>query len=195
MILWTIQPEDVYELINRTGVYRCDGRKKGMRYYREQYLWLADQMRRRIGPPPEGVRYPVWAWQRWDKDRLKPDLRAIRWFWGGKSNTFCRLEIEIPDEQILLSDFEGWAWNVLNRWLICYTEHECDEMEMLYASLTPEGQKFMLEKNRERIFNIEPFDNGFARRGEIVQATFWELRLDQIRKVTRFASTRRKEDI
>ena len=26
MILWTIQPEEVYELIQRTGVYHCDYR-------------------------------------------------------------------------------------------------------------------------------------------------------------------------
>lgn len=30
MILWTIQPEEVYELIQRTGVYHCDYGKSGM---------------------------------------------------------------------------------------------------------------------------------------------------------------------
>ncbi|MBQ7154699.1 MAG: hypothetical protein IJR85_03970 [Synergistaceae bacterium] len=48
MILWTIQPEEIFELIERTGVYRCDGRKMGMRDYRERYSWLADNMLLRI---------------------------------------------------------------------------------------------------------------------------------------------------
>ena len=192
MILWTIQPEEVYELINRTGVYRCDEEKAKVEdFCPTQYNWLADQMRRRIGPPPEGVRYPVWAYQRWDKDRLKPDLRSIRWFWGGKSNTFYRLEIDIPDEQVLLSDY--WAWSVmLNDGLLSYSEEEADELDRLYASLSPEAQKEMLFTIWERVFNVTLTNNEWNGQGEIVQATFWELRLEQIRKVTRFTTITRK---
>ena len=185
MILWTIQPEEIFELINRTGVYRCDGRKKNMRYYREQYLWLADQMRKRIGPPPEGVRYPVWAYQRWSKERLKPDLRAIRWFWGGTNSTFYRLEIDIPNEQVLLSDY--WAWSVmLNNGLLSDNEEEDNELDKFYASLSPEAQKEMLFTNWERVFDVALTNNEWNGQGEIVQATFWELRKEQIRKVTMF---------
>lgn len=32
-MLWTIQPEEIFELIKRTGVYRCDGRKAGIRNF------------------------------------------------------------------------------------------------------------------------------------------------------------------
>ena len=80
MILWTIQPDEVFDEINRLGVYHCDPVKADVQgMFPEQYDWLAGQMRKRIGPPPEGVSYPVWAWYQWRKDRRKPDLRAQRW--------------------------------------------------------------------------------------------------------------------
>ena len=79
MILWTIQPERVFRLIYKRGVYRCDLSKSGMEDFADpQYDWLVAQMKKRIGPPPEGVKYPVWAWYRWSLTKKRPDLRAIQ---------------------------------------------------------------------------------------------------------------------
>ena len=75
MILWTIQPIEVYELIQRTGVYHCDYEKSDMEYWQEQYNWLVQEMKERVGEPPKGVSYPVWAWYMWEGARKKPDLR------------------------------------------------------------------------------------------------------------------------
>lgn len=59
MILWTIQPLEVYELIQQTGVYHCDFSRSMLFDCREQYDWFDQAMKARIGDPPEGVSYPV----------------------------------------------------------------------------------------------------------------------------------------
>ena len=193
MILWTIQPEEVLRLIKRTGVYRCDAEKAGTDdFCPVQYDWLADQMRRRIGSPPEGVSYPVWAWQRWYGRRKRPDLRALRWHWGGESRmNFYRLEIDIPEEQVLLSDYRAWGV-MLNNGLLSDTEKEDGELGKIYKSLSPDAQREMKYKNWERVFDITPVEDEWTGRGEVVQATFWELRKEQIRKTTMFITEVRR---
>ena len=61
MILWTIQPIAIWEMIQETGAYRCDPKRSSMPepVFVEKYDWLIRQMKMRIGPPPEGVVYPV----------------------------------------------------------------------------------------------------------------------------------------
>ena len=57
MILWTIQPIYIWDMIEETGVYRCDPSLSTMPEpeFVEEYMWLIGQMVKRIGPPPEGV--------------------------------------------------------------------------------------------------------------------------------------------
>ena len=186
MILWTIQPERVFRLIYKRGVYRCDLSKSGMKDFAGQYDWLVAQMKKRICPPPKGVKYPVWAWYRWRRTKKRPDLRGIRWWWGQKGDKFYRLEIDIPNSEVLLSDFDGWAWQVLNSWILTDTEQEYDELHKIYDTLSAEDKKNFLAKNWERIFNISHFENGWTNRGNTIQATFWELRRENIRSFTQF---------
>ena len=114
MILWTIQPEAVYEEILSTGVYHCDFSKSSLSEWERQYDWLVEQMKKRIGPPPNGVSYPVWAWHTWEGVRKKPDLRRERWGNGWKGERFVCLEIDVPDKDVLLSDFDSWSIILLN---------------------------------------------------------------------------------
>ena len=189
MILWTIQPEEVFNEIQNNGVYRCDINKSGMKDFADlQYDWMVSQMKKRIGPPPEGVTYPVWAWYKWRGNRKKPDLRAERWQYGQKGDKFYRLEIEIPDREVLLSDFDEWIC-VLNEGLLADTEEEWNELHRIYDALSPEAKKEMRDKNWEKVFNLEPVHNEWMIRGECIQATFWELRKEQVRKVKMFISS------
>lgn len=189
MILWTIQPEHVFKLIYTRGHYRCNARKVCMLdFARTQYDWLVSQMKKRIGPPPEGVKYPVWAWYRWSLTKKRPDLRGIRWWWGQKGSKFYRLEIDIPDSEVLLSDYENWGGIILNNGLLADTEQEGDELDRIYDSLSAEGKNDFRAKNWERVFDVALFDNGWERRGEMIQATFSELRREQIRSFTPFVT-------
>ena len=62
MLLWTIQHKAAYDILLETG--RLIANEKyllldgGLRCY---YEWIAEQMKKRIGMPPDDVIYPVWA--------------------------------------------------------------------------------------------------------------------------------------
>ncbi|KRO29462.1 hypothetical protein DY78_GL000006 [Lactiplantibacillus fabifermentans DSM 21115] len=80
--------------------------------FRSAYDWLVVQMVKRIGTPPSGVAYPFWAWHTMDWKHKKPDLRSME-FRGYSVPCVC-LELEIPDNQVLLNDEENWN-TILNR--------------------------------------------------------------------------------
>lgn len=185
MILWTSQEEAVYNELLKTGVYRCDLNLSPMKDCRKQYDWLVRQMKQRIGPPPEQVTYPVWALYQQDGKHRKPDLRRERWAVGCNGERFACLEIEIPDRDVLLSDFDAWCM-LLSDFLISDTEQEGCCLEAQYEALSPSEKRRMKDKNWERVFNLSPLNNGWARRGYEIQATFWELRLEQVRDVRFF---------
>ena len=60
MRLWTVQPREVYNLIDSVGVYRCDGARSELITdfaFEKPYRWLTAQMEKRVGPPPEGANF------------------------------------------------------------------------------------------------------------------------------------------
>ena len=192
MTLWTIQPEELYHSILKTGEYICDPLKINMPEFSEMYDWLALQMRERIGQPPEGVTYPVWAWHTQRSKYQKPDLRSERWANGYEGDRFVCMEIEVLDEQVLLSDFDLWSLVLLDA-LITETEEEDHELNAIYQTLTPQQQREMKYENWKRVFDVTPFDNKWMRRGSWIQATFWALKNDMIRKVRYFTASGHKQ--
>ena len=192
MILWTSQEEAVYNKLLKTGVYRCDLNLSPTKDCRKQYDWLVRQMKQRIGPPPEQVTYPVWALYQQDGKHRKPDLRRERWAVGCNGERFACLEIEIPDRDVLLSDFDAWCM-LLSDFLISDTEQEGCCLEAQYEALSPSEKRRMKDKNWERVFDLSPLNNGWSRRGYYIQANFWELRLEQVRDV-RFFRAAAKSD-
>ena len=93
MILWTVQDIAVWEQLEKTGLYtvpaelivfpkRDDDACNHMNY---AYRWLANQMSKLVGPPPEGVEYPIWAWcKRQGRHDGKPDMRQYHHAEGGQ---------------------------------------------------------------------------------------------------------------
>ena len=142
-------------------------------------------MKQRIGPPPEQVTYPVWALYQQDGKHRKPDLRRERWDVGCNGERFACLEIEIPDREVLLSDLDVWCI-ILNDGLLSDTEQEDRCLEAQYEALSPSEKRRMKEKNWERVFDLSPLNTDWMRRGYDIQATFWELRLEQVRDVRFF---------
>lgn len=187
MILWTIQPESVYELIQSEGVYHCDIEKASFYDLKMQYDWLVQEMKKRIGKPPKGVTYPVWAWYMWEGRRMKPDLRSERWGNGWKGDRFACMEIDIPDEKVLLSDFDDWSMILLDAFL-SDSEIEDERLENEYSSL-PQCEKTAYKCNNwKRAFRLEYLDNGWTHRGDSIQATFWELKKEDIKNVRFFSA-------
>lgn len=187
MILWTIQPIKIYDLIQKTGVYRCDLEKSEFSDCKEQYGWLVREMIERIGDPPEGVSYPVWAWYMWEGARKKPDLRRERWGNGWIGDRFVCMEIEIPDDKLVLSDFDSWSIILLNG-LLTDTEEEEKILEKAYEAMPPEAQREFKYQNWKNVFDLTYVDNNWMHKGDSIQATFWELRKEDIKRVRFFTA-------
>lgn len=187
MKLWCFQPEDIYEMIIREGVYRCDDSYVDPDF-KKAYDWMAGEMVKRIGPPPEGVHYPVWAMHTWYGKHKKPDFRTLRWEWGRQGEVFICMEIDISDTSVVLSECDYWHF-VLNDIPLTKSEEEFDNLANTYDPLPADMQKKFREKSWQGIFDFSDMENdNWAESGKYVQATFWELRKEQICKVSRFVS-------
>ena len=138
MRLVTIQDSAAYDELCVTGVLRCNPKFAEWLCedeFRISYDWLAEQMALRVGKPPEDVVYPIWAWYLLDGKPAKVDLRKTEF--NNYQGEHYALTIEIPDEQVLLSDEENWHY-VLNNWFICGAKNEAeyDRAEAWFDSLS-----------------------------------------------------------
>ena len=188
MRLWTMQYRHVLDVLEKDGVYRTDAALIDMPEFLVPYDWLCNKLNEK-SPKPDNVQYPIWAWFRFNSKEKKPDLRHS--CYGHRGDEMVCIELEIPDEYVLLSDFDLWHF-VLNKWWLydCFRPSYCDEDnevdEAWFKSLTKEQQEIEKEKSWERIFNIEPFENDWIARGQYVQAVFWELRKEWVVKTQNF---------
>lgn len=115
MRVWTLQPLTVYEQLkeNKTLIARPElGSGDDLA---EAYAWMRRQMAARV-PRYQGG--PVW----WAYS-LKPDLRRERH--RMMPEPFVCLELELAEEEILISDFGVWD-AVLNDW---FYSQSADETE------------------------------------------------------------------
>lgn len=191
MILWTIHPAEIYNQIINNGYYHFDDKILENKAWRnecpEAYAWLVSEMTKRIGPPPKGITSPVWAWYIHASRRKKPDLRKSEY--GRKGESMVCLEIDIPDNAVVLSDEEAWHFVMNNQYLSNATCEETYNMDISQFEELPEYKKHeAIISSWQNIFDIESFDNGFKATGRFVQATFWELKAEQIRKVQYFTA-------
>ena len=196
MILWAIQSLDAWRVLQDTGVLRTDA---DLADFLEPYRWLADRMAERIGPPPDGVSLPLWAWYQWEGARRpRPDLRAGGHGTPGSVNV--RIEFEIDDNDIVLSDFDLWHCP-LNYWYLAKDEAEGksfeDELEKRGLDYFDQKPLPVAKYHRRivqswlRIFDLDWDSDWFTHADhdkKCIQATFWELRLGMVRKTKEFRS-------
>ncbi|MDR1339059.1 MAG: DUF3841 domain-containing protein [Prevotellaceae bacterium] len=192
MLLWSLQPELLFEKLQKEQIIRCNPAQSELVTefgFGPSYDWLAEQMALRVGPPPEGVKYPIWAWHTLDWRHKKPDLRRAecRNYTG---NQVC-IELEIPDKDVLLSNEDMW-YIVLNNgyygdYSDYYDDSDYEREEKWFDNLPPDEQIRVKRKSWERIFDVTPpRENEWDSHGKYVQATFWELRMDQVIEARHF---------
>lgn len=189
MVLWTIQPVEILEDFKNKGFFCCEENKAesitGEFSFKNAYDWLVPEMEKRIGKKPKEINYPIWAWHTRDWKRKKPDLRASAY---AKKGTKCVcLEIEIPDNEVVLSDFNAWHFVLNNMYLDDSTnEFEWEKYQKEFDALSKSEQEIVKEKSWQKIFNVEPNKTEWLETGRFIQATFWKLKEENIRKIQYF---------
>jgi len=103
MILWTIQPVEVVEILERDGHFSCKTElSENYEDFRDAYDWIINEMDKRGIARPANTDLPLWAWHTYDWKHKKPDFRTKGL--GCRGERCACIEFEIPDEQVLLSD-------------------------------------------------------------------------------------------
>ena len=116
MKLWTFQPVEIYEQLKKDKVITANP-LKGSHYneettssgfvipgFKNQYTWLEQQYSKRI-KNGEPCGHLWWAWTE------KHDLRQSRTQYP---DGFIYIELEVPDNEVLLTYFDGWVSGPLN---------------------------------------------------------------------------------
>ena len=197
MILWTIQSITAWRVMEDTGILRCAPDFVDPDFV-AAYKWMAQQMNERLDIPSVNNAFPLWAWYQYQNEkRAKPDLRVRGFFPRGQKG--IRIEFEVDDAKVLLSDYELWHY-VLNYW---YLPRSTADEESFDATLSEKGLSFYKSKplpdpfydNRikeswTRIFDIDWAENEIAlpRSDKSIQATFWELSPNMVRSTTEFTA-------
>ncbi len=177
MKLVTIQPIEVLTALRKTGTFSSSyaetvGIEEDCRnQISNAFAWYIDQMKARVGAAPDGVYYPIWAWYKNDDSSLYDGT------WGEAGKTYARIEIEVEDERVLLSDFLEWH-NPLNNFPCCEGETD-EELDASYDAIVAGGEE-AIKESWSKIFDVSKSD--------CIQATFWELRSEDILSYETFVS-------
>ena len=180
--LWTIQNEAVFEVFQKTGVLRADPSKLIFDGdFQNAYNWMTAQMRKRIGTPPAGVQYPVWAWYQWEGKRKRMDLRSSGY--AKRGTPMVQITFEAEPASFLLSDFDAWHIVLANQYL---ADNEA-EWDKFYENNHKPGQADV-EPSWERIFDLWRHTPNWDCEPErkSIQATLWEIHMSQVKKVEHF---------
>lgn len=177
MKVWTIQPKEIIQKVKNGETFYCDPKQAFWKdEFQDAYQWMAEQMKKKIGEPPRKGIYPVWVWYSWEGKRKCPLLQE------DKIKRNCEiLELDIPENKILLSDFDNWFF-VLNHLYLSMKESRKEQMkecDSIYCLPEEEKQK-QIEKSWEHIFQTEHFNNGYLVTGEYVQGCVWCLKPEYI---------------
>jgi hypothetical protein len=160
--------------------------------YQRAYQWLGAQMLARgIEPQSPQTQWPIWAWSQWNGlGHIDPDLDdpAARSF--ALEQTQAVLCLDIDPSRVLLSDYDAWH-GVLNEWFIA-PEADVDEFDSRCKASDPEWRFGSSPRDPDLLREMQEswqtvFDPALCSKvleippeRSIVQATFWELRPEDV---------------
>ena len=192
MRLWTIQGIEIYNQMQKDDFAYCTKPSwSDSAEFMRASRWMSAQMKRRIGEPPiKEIEYPIWAWFQYDsakKNRLPKNPLNV------SEGVSAYMEIEVPDKEVLLSDFSNWH-SALNGWPLDnwkQIERKTDPLDKaaekhLGFNDYPADIQHEIEASWEPIFDLNRRDKTVGRthrRNRCIQATFWVLRKEYLRSV------------
>lgn len=195
MRVYTTQTVAFYDELMRNGIVYCDRESWMAERCRVQYDWMAQQMRQRIGEPPlPQIKYPLWVWYQYTNKKSPAPTMSSKDIEPGETQAVM-IELEVPDNAVLLSDFTLWHLP-LNCSGICLKREkrqfdaELEKYQDLLREYRPlneyprEVQQIL--KTWERIFDldmIDPYLITKRRENRCIQGTIWQLRKEWVKIV------------
>ena len=185
MRVFTVQPLEVLEIIKQQGYFTCTKEKsENYKDFYDAYNWLVKEMIKRKIYPVEKDTLPLWCWYKYD-GKNKLDLRHSG-LGIPKEKQVC-LELEVSENQILLSDYGAWHFVLNNAWYDNSTnEREFDKLHDWFDKLPYKEQNELRIKSWQKIFDITPVRNEWSSKGYYVQGTFWVITKSMIVKTKEF---------
>lgn len=175
MRICTFQTQEVYNALISEGVVLVDPTKSvflsdpDWSSFIPPYDWMRDQMRQRL-PGYQGG-YPWWGLAEPTSDELH--------HWAGHGHL---LELDIPDELVLISHYDAW-YCVLNNWNCALTEEEDAEFDAKWDNASDPERMAAIQDTWQRIFDYQTLSKTTIWRESYRQACFEKLRLQDLRSM------------
>lgn len=181
MKLFTLQPPNVWNTLEHQGVFHALKSKsenlKDLKTFGYAYEYMTDIMLLKGIEKP--LRYnfsintPIWAWFLHNGKNFV-DLRMETRV--NPKGSVC-IELDVPDEKVLLSGYEIWHMPLNNAYI---PDDFWDETTELDDE----------EHSQQEIENswIKCFEPEFLKHEKYIQATFFEMRLNWVKDVRFFGS-------
>ncbi|MCD2255154.1 DUF3841 domain-containing protein [Lactobacillus sp. CC-MHH1034] len=196
MILWTNQPFVVYQQLQQRGIFSCDPAYAPLLAddnvnFKNAYQWMCTQLKQKVGLPPAGVEFPIWAWYRRNYAHQRPDFRQRQDY-----DDQVLLELMIPETDVLLSDFDQWHFVLGNSYLpTANSEREFDQAEQRFENLSATEQQIEKLVSWQQIFDITPRFGDWTQNGAYVQGCFWQLKQEQVCRAWRRQKGHKVEEL
>ena len=187
MTLYTIQEEFKWLEFQKTGILKADENIICEESFFDSYTWIESKMHQLLPPSKIETIHPIWAWYKYN-GKNKPDLRRNCHI--GKGKVGYRIEFEIDDDKVLLTDFSDWHL-VLNADDYDRKVESCC-IELNWFDDDPEGLEDCLKKGfikEDKI--IYPWNNIILQKDskiKDIQATMWYIDISQVKNVDKFKS-------
>lgn len=197
MLILSWQSTECAEELEAGRPWRCDESLAEWRdEFADAYDWLAFEMSKRIGDPPEGVRWPVWGWHTYDfvsvADGGSPDEDTM--IDPHVEQDYVRMLLDVPDDEVVLTDEDAWVMVTMGgpvppvEWAIegWSEEHDAEFDRMLENEIDENGKPTPeTVATWERVFDIRRVEGEDDWNGCYVQATMWEIRPEWVVRIDR----------
>jgi len=187
MIILTVQPKSILPLLSDGySVYPDDnmiinGHKDEPEFI-NAYNWMCSKMYEKGVVQGKSTGFPFWGWRRFDgKDGINI-TKSTEWntegyCFGDTEN--CTLVLSIPDNEILLSDFDLWHFVLGNHYLNNGADDEYDQKEQWFEALPKKKQENEKIKSWNHIFDLDHLESKY------IQATFWCIKPEHVLSIIR----------
>lgn len=182
MRLWTIQSLNKFKQFQETGILSSTNKKHIWKSFLKPYGWLISKMNEKIGYPPKGIKYPIWAWYHFNDIHKKPDLRS-----GGfskRGDSLVLIEFEIDPAEVMLTCYMDWHMvltGMPDDYEVEGNIFDLSDKEIFDGT----GHQIIIGDNRI-IFPWSQIILDANTNKKRVQATVWQVKIEQVKKITHF---------